>query len=138
METVENSGMLIARLLMSVLFIIGGGTKFISASTTQVYFARYGLPFPELAWAIAVVVESGGGLAILFGLFTRPVAVVLAAWCVATALIAHTNFADRNMQIQFMKNLAMAGGFLYVALLGAGAWSLDAAPVRKHRMPATR
>jgi putative oxidoreductase len=75
---------------------------------------------------VAVSVELGGGLAILFGLFTRPAGAVLAVWCIATALVAHTHFADRNMQIHFMKNTAMAGGFLYVAVFGAGAWSLDA------------
>jgi putative oxidoreductase len=75
---------------------------------------------------LAVVVELGGGLAILFGLFTRPVAFVCAIWCVATALIAHTNFADRIQEIQFFKNMGMTGGFLYIAAFGAGAWSLDA------------
>jgi putative oxidoreductase len=75
---------------------------------------------------LAVVIELGGGLAILFGLFTRPVAFVCAIWCVATALIAHTNFADRIQEIQFFKNMGMTGGFLYIAAFGAGAWSLDA------------
>ena len=74
----------------------------------------------------AGTIELGGGLAILFGLFTRPVGLVLAIWCLATALIAHTNFADRNQEIHFLKNMAMMGGFLYVAAFGARAWSLDA------------
>jgi putative oxidoreductase len=73
-----------------------------------------------------VVVELGGGLAILLGMLTRPVGLVLAIWCVATALIAHTNFVDRNQEINFLKNMAMTGGFLYVAAFGAGRWSLDA------------
>jgi putative oxidoreductase len=47
-------------------------------------------------------------------------------WCVATALIAHTNFADRNQEIHFLKNMGLTGGFLYIAAFGAGAWSLDA------------
>jgi putative oxidoreductase len=72
------------------------------------------------------VVELGGGLAILFGLFTPPVGLVLAIWCVATALIVHTNFADRNQEINFLKNMAMTGGFLCVTAFGARAWSLDA------------
>jgi hypothetical protein len=70
--------------------------------------------------------QLGGGLAILVGLFTRPVGLVLAIWCVATALMAHTHFADRNQEIHFLKNMAMMGGFLYVAAFGARAWSLDA------------
>jgi hypothetical protein len=67
-----------------------------------------------------------GGLAILLGLFTRPVGLVLVIWCVATALIAHTNFADRNQEIHFLKSMAMLCGFLCVAAFGARAWSLDA------------
>jgi putative oxidoreductase len=45
---------------------------------------------------------------------------------VATALIAHTNLADRAQEIQFFKNMGLTGGFLYIAAFGAGAWSLDA------------
>ncbi|MEI9983838.1 MAG: carboxymuconolactone decarboxylase family protein [Aliidongia sp.] len=67
----------------------------------------------------------GRRLALLFGLATRPVAAVLGVWCIITALTAHTNFADQNTQIHFMKNLAMAGGFIYVAIFGAGTLSID-------------
>ena len=84
-----------------------------------------GLPLPTLAWLIAVIVELGGGIAVLVGFATRPVAIMLALWCIATALVAHSNFADRQMQVHFMKNLVMAGGFLYVAAFGAGQFSLD-------------
>jgi putative oxidoreductase len=133
MRTTENATLLLARILMAVIFVLGGWGKLIAPAMTQAYFARYGLPLPPVAWVIAVVVELGGGLAILFGLFMRPAAAVLAIWCVATALVAHTHFADRNMQIHFMKNIAMAGGFLYAAVLGAGAWSLDAAWRQRRR-----
>jgi len=51
---------------------------------------------------------------------------VLALWCIATALVAHANFGDSDMQNHFLKNLAMAGGFAYVAAWGAGSFSLDA------------
>jgi hypothetical protein len=62
--------------------------------------AGHHLPMAQFGWILAVVVELGGGLAIVFGLITRPVGLVLAIWCVATALIAHTNFADRNQEIK--------------------------------------
>jgi hypothetical protein len=62
--------------------------------------AGHHLPIAQFGWILAVVVELGGGLAIVFGLITRPVGLVLAIWCVATALIAHTNFADRNQEIK--------------------------------------
>jgi putative oxidoreductase len=126
MQGSGNAATLIGRILMSLLFILGGWGKLLAPATTQAMLAGHNLPMVQLAWVIAVVVELGGGLAILFGLFTRPVAFVCAIWCVATALIAHTNFADRNMEIHFFKNMGMAGGFLYIAAFGAGAWSLDA------------
>jgi uncharacterized membrane protein YphA (DoxX/SURF4 family) len=80
-----------------------------------------GLRLSWSSWAGDHAVALEGGFAILFGLFTRPVGLLLAIWCVATALIAHTNFADRNQEIHFLKNMAMVGGFLYVAAFGGGA-----------------
>jgi putative oxidoreductase len=126
MQGSENAAMLIGRILMSLLFILGGWGKLLGPAATQAMFVKQGLPMVEAAWVLAVVVELGGGLAILFGLFIRPVAFVCAIWCVATALIAHTNFADRIQEINFFKNMGMTGGFLYIATFGAGAWSLDA------------
>ena len=126
MSATENGTLLLGRVLLSALFIIHGWGKLIGAAATQAYFAKTGLPLPEVAWAVAVIAELGGGLAILFGFLTRFAGGGLAIWCVATALVAHTNLADQGQEINFFKNMAMTGGFLYVAMFGAGAWSLDA------------
>jgi putative oxidoreductase len=126
----ENAAALVGRILMCLLFVIGGWGKLMGAAATQAMFAKQGLPMVEAAWVLAVVVELGGGLALLVGLFTRPVAVVLAVWCVLTALIAHTNLADRAQEINFFKNMGLAGGFLFVAVCGARGWSLDALRAR--------
>ena len=126
MQGTENAAALLGRVAMSVIFILAGWGKLLAPSATQAMLANHHLPMVQLGWILAVVVELGGGLAILFGLLTRPVGLVLAIWCVATALIAHTNFADRNQEINFLKNMAMTGGFLYVAAFGDRAWSLDA------------
>jgi putative oxidoreductase len=117
--------LLLARALMCVIFILSGLLKLSTPAATQATLASLGLPLPVLGWLIAIAVELGGGMALLFGLATRQAAIVLALWCIATALVAHSNFADRQMQVHFMKNLVMAGGFLYVAILGAGRFSLD-------------
>jgi putative oxidoreductase len=126
MNKTENWALLIGRVLMSWIFITGGWGKLMAAAATQAAFGdRYGLPAPMLAWLVAVVVELGGGLAILLGLYARAAGLILAVWCVATALVAHTNFADRMQEINFHKNMAMAGGFLFVFAIGAGLYSLD-------------
>ena len=125
-EAMTSTLALVGRILLSVIFIWGGYGKLMSAEATQAYIAKAGLPMPVFAWGVAVFVELGLGLALLTGLFTRASAAALAVWCIVTAAIYHTNFADREMEINFLKNVAMSGGLLYVVALGAGAFSLDA------------
>jgi putative oxidoreductase len=73
-----------------------------------------------------VIVEVGGGILLLLGYQTRLAALVLAIFSIAAAICFHHNFADQNQMINFMKNLAMAGGLLQVVAFGAGSLSLDA------------
>jgi putative oxidoreductase len=117
---------LLGRVLMSVIFIGAGYGKLGNASGTIGYIASHGMPLPEVAYGLSVATELGGGLLILFGLLTRPVAALMAVFCVLTGVIFHYIPADQNMMIHFMKNIAMAGGFLQLVAWGAGAWSLDA------------
>ena len=121
---IEELATLIARAIMSAPFIWTGYSKLIAAAGTQAYFAKLGLPVPVLAWSVAVAVEMLGGLAILLGIQVRVAGITLASWCIATAIVAHSNFSDPNMVIHFMKNVIMAGGFLYVAVFGAGAYTI--------------
>jgi len=114
-----------ARLLMAQIFIIAGFGKLTGFSGTVGYFTSIGLPMPQLLTPLVILVELGGGLALLFGFKTRWVAAVLALFSVATALIAHSNFADQGQMINFMKNLAMTGGLLLFVKHGAGAPSID-------------
>lgn len=116
---------LAARLLMAQIFIIAGFGKLTGYSGTVGYFSSIGLPMPSLLAPLVILVELGGGLALLFGFKTRWVAAILALFAVATALIAHTNFADQMQMINFMKNLAMAGGLLLFVRHGAGQPSVD-------------
>ena len=76
-------------------------------------------------WPTALF-EFIGGLAIIVGLLTRLFSLGLAGFCVLTALIFHRNLADVTELIQFGKDFGLAGGFLFLAVAGAGAWSLDA------------
>src|SRR5690348_14832635 len=90
MQANENIVLLVGRIGLSLLFIHGGWGKLLAPAATQAMLASHHLPMVKYGWILAVVVELGGGLAILFGLFTRPVGLLLAIWCIATALIAHT------------------------------------------------
>jgi len=79
------------RLLMSIIFLLSGFQKLGGFSGTVAYMASLNLPLPELAAIVAIVVECVGGLLLLVGYQTRAVGLVLAVWCVATALVAHIN-----------------------------------------------
>ncbi len=114
-----------ARILMSLIFILAGWSKLTGYAGTQGYFESIGLPAPALVTPLVVLIELGGGLALLFGFKVRWVAAILALFSIGSALVAHTNFGDANQMNHFMKNLAMAGGFLLFVKYGAGAPSID-------------
>lgn len=90
-----------------------------------------GLPMPAVVTPLVILIELGGGLALLFGFKTRWVAALLALFSIATAFIAHANFAEPGQMNNFMKNLAMAGGYLLFVKYGAGAPSIDHTAERK-------
>ena len=113
------------RLLIAVIFLLSGFSKIAAPAGTQAYIASVGLPAPFLAYLVAVVIELGGGILLVVGFHTRIVALVMALFTVAAALSFHTDFADENQMIHFLKNIAMAGGLLQVVAFGAGALSLD-------------
>jgi putative oxidoreductase len=116
---------LLGRVLMSVIFLLSGYGKLMAPAATIGTFEHYHLPLASAAYALAVVVELGGGILVLIGWQTRLVAPVMAVWCIATALVAHLHPGDTMQMINFMKNLCMAGGFLQLAAFGAGRFSLD-------------
>jgi putative oxidoreductase len=115
---------LVGRALMCAIFVESGLAKLLSPAATIGYMAHLGLPLPPAAYAVSVVVEFGGGLAILLGFQIRIVAAIMAVFCIATALIAHNDMADRMQEINFMKNLCMAGGFLQLVAWGGGRYTV--------------
>ncbi|NQD93241.1 DoxX family protein [Pseudomonas sp. CrR25] len=115
---------LVARLLLAHIFILAGFSKITGYAGTQGYMESMGVPGALLP--LVILLEVGGGLAVLLGFFTRWAALALAAFCVAAALIFHHNFSEQVQMILFMKNFAMAGGFLLLYVQGAGAFSIDA------------
>ena len=120
-----NWMILLSRVLMAAIFIESGIGKARAPSETMAGFARLHVLIPGAAYAVALLVEIGGGIAFLVGWKARWSALVLAIWCIVTALVAHYHPDDRGQMINFMKNLCMAGGFLQVVAYGAGRFSVD-------------
>ncbi|ODU69731.1 MAG: LysR family transcriptional regulator [Novosphingobium sp. SCN 66-18] len=116
---------LAGRILLAAIFVLSGLSKVAAPAGTISYIASAGLPLPQVGLAIAVIVELGGGLALVAGFRTRFVAAILALFSLATALAFHNHLADQNQFIHFFKNVAMAGGLLQVVAFGAGRFALD-------------
>jgi len=116
---------LAGRVLMSAIFIYGGIGKAMAPAMTMGYFVKQGLPMVGAAYALTLFVEIGVGILFLVGFKARWSALGLAAWCIATAMVAHYHPENREQMIHFMKNVCMAGGFLQVVAFGAGRLSLD-------------
>ncbi|MCU1789699.1 DoxX family protein [Pectobacterium polaris] len=124
MKNLESTALLIARILMPILFIVAGYGKLGDAyAGTQQYMQAMGVP--SFLLPLTILLELGGGLAVLFGLLTRTVALFTAGFTLLTALIFHSNFAEGMNQLMFMKNLTIAGGYLLLAVTGPGAFSID-------------
>ena len=115
----------IGRVLIGLPFAMSGLGKLSTYALTTQMIGAVGLPFPVLAYAVAVAVELGGGLLLIAGFRTRIVALVLVLFSIATAVSFHNNFADQNQMIHFLKNVMMAGGLLQIVAFGAGALSID-------------
>ena len=121
-----SASILLGRILLSVIFLLSGFGKLTAISGTAGYFGSLGLPLPTVTAVIVGLIELLGGLAILVGFQTRIVGWVMAIFTVATALVAHTGWADQSQMINFLKNLGIAGGFIVLASAGAGAYSINA------------
>src|ERR1700745_3329968 len=113
------------RLLIGLPFVMSGLSKLAAYGPTTEMISAVGLPVPPLAFAVAVAVELGGGLLLIAGFRVSLIAIALALFSLATAISFHTNFADQNQMIHFLKNIMIAGGLLQIAAFGAGAMSVD-------------
>jgi putative oxidoreductase len=122
---------LLARVMMAAIYLQSGYGKMMHADGTIAYIAKVGYPVPHVAYYVAVAAEFFGGLAFLLGFQTRWVSAVLAVFTLAAGVGVHYHPDDVNQMIHFMKNIAIAGGFLHFAATGAGALSLDSMLGRK-------
>tara|TARA_Y100000389_G_scaffold178514_1_gene191770 strand:+ start:137 stop:523 length:387 start_codon:yes stop_codon:yes gene_type:complete len=113
----------VGRLLISALFLLSAYNKIFSIDGTMSWMEGYGVPgfllYPTIALEIILP------LFIIIGFNARVSAGLLALFCVTTAFIFHFNFADQMQTIAFLKNIGLAGGFLFIVTNGTKEWSVD-------------
>jgi putative oxidoreductase len=110
----EPTGLLLGRLLLATIFIHEGIAKLGNYAASAAYAKAFGVPEALLPFAIAT--ELGCGALVALGLYVRPAALLLAGFCITTALIFHSKFSEINQLLHFEKNLAIAGGLLALAV----------------------
>lgn len=119
----EKISQFIARVFLGQIFLLSGLFKISGYAGTQGYMEAMGVP--GMLLPLVIVLEVGGGLAIIAGWQTRLVSIALAVFTLVAAAIFHNNLADQIQMIMFMKNIAITGGFILLAVHGAGGYSLD-------------
>ena len=120
----------LARLMLALMFVMAGASKFANLEGTAGYIASGGLPMPAVLAVLTAALELLGGLALALGFQARFAALALAVFTVVASLLFHKFWAvpaEQVMvqQLMFMKNIAVAGGLLFVFSLVAGPASLD-------------
>lgn len=126
-----NAAVLLARILLAAIFVRGGISKIGDPAPVIANMTSHGIPLPNLLVWGAIVVELGGGLLLIAGLFARYAALVLCLYTLMLALIFHAYWAAvaaaaRAQGAEFFGHLGIMGGMLAIVAFGAGAWSLDA------------
>jgi putative oxidoreductase len=114
------------RFLIALIYLISGAGKLAAPAATLSYIAAANLPFPFLAYILAIGIEIGGGVLLILGFRSRIVALVMAGFTLATALAFHRHLSDPNQMMHFLKNLSMTGGLLQIVAFGGARLSADA------------
>lgn len=135
MSNIQTLSAPVGRVLIAAIFLMAGLNKISAYSGTAGYMEAMGVP--GILLPLVIVLEVAGGLAIIAGWQTRLAAGALAGFSVLSAIIFHADFADQTQTIMFMKNIAIAGGFLFLIASGPGAYALDnRAPARRQILAA--
>ena len=118
-----------ARIFLAVLFMVSGWSKLTGFEGAAAYIASNGLPAPQVFAALTILVELGGGILLILGLFSRITAFVMAGFTLLTIVVVHHfwSMTDAEMmanQLTAMKNLSIAGGLLMITAFGPGAWAI--------------
>jgi putative oxidoreductase len=129
MNALDRFGPLAGRIMLALIFVISGAAKIAGYSGVASYMESHGLPLVQVLLPLTIVVELGGGLMLILGWNARLAAAVLFLFIIPTTLVFHNFWAVPADQLQnqmnnFLKNIAMMGGMLYVVVYGSGPISM--------------
>jgi len=124
MDRLSSVGMLIARILLSNVFLFSGVKKIFAFSATQSYMMKYGMKMAGLFLVLAILFEIGGGLSLLLGTLPRLGALALLLFLLPATVVFHRDFADPAQIVQFSKNAAIMGGLWAILAAGGGEFVL--------------
>ena len=119
----QGSAEFAGRAMLALIFVLAGYSKLGNYDGNLAYMASVGVPGFLLPPVIAL--ELLGGIALIVGFQVRLIALLLAIFCVSSAVLFHFELADQMQFIMFFKNIAIAGGFLLLSLQAPGPWTLD-------------
>ncbi len=125
MDGKKGNHIFVARVLVSIIFIIAGVGKITDFSGTVGFLGSIGLPFATFLTVVAIVFELGGGLMLLVGWKTKLATYALIVFTVIATLLAHLNLSDQLQMTMFLKNLAIIGGLVLLSESGPGSFSLS-------------
>lgn len=130
MDALKRFGPLVGRILLAVIFLLSGYGKITGFEGTVGYIASKGLPLAQLGAIGAIIVELCGGIMLVIGWKARWAAIALFVFTALAAFIFHNYWAApadqvQNQMINFLKNISMMGGLLYVAVYGSGPLSVE-------------
>jgi putative oxidoreductase len=114
---------LVARILISALFLLNGIFKISNYDGTVGWMEGFGIP--GILLIPAIILEIVGPILIILGYKAKIAAGFLSLFCIATAIIFHNDFSDQMQLGSFLKNIALAGGFLFIFINGTKDFSLD-------------
>lgn len=125
----QNFAALAGRILLALIFMWSGVDKIVHHSGALGYVASAGLPFPDILLALSIILELGGGLALVLGWKARRAAALIFLYLIPVTAIFHNPIGAgahaQEQLIHMMKNLSIMGGMLMLVAFGPGAWSLE-------------
>ena len=114
---------LVGRIFISSIFLLSGINKIQNYEGSHSWMESLGVP--GILLIPAIVLEVLAPILIMVGYRVKISAALLSLFCIATAIIFHTDFSNQMQFISFFKNIGLAGGFLFLAVNGAKDFSLD-------------